>query len=201
MSRYFDETYHSSIMYSNDNSEWLTVSGYPGYHICKEGYITEDKTGKQVKFHKGDKAGHINVRLKNKNGQIKEEYVHRLVAKTFIPNNDKTRPFVLHIDDDKENNNLSNLKWGNYKENHLDSVRNKTYKSVTNEDREMGMKKIRKPIKSINLKTNKEENFISINECARKLNLQSANIGKVLHNQRKHTCGYSFEFLERSRYD
>lgn len=42
--------------------------------------------------------------------------VHRLVANTFIPNPDNL-PIVMHIDNDKKNNNVENLKWGTISEN------------------------------------------------------------------------------------
>lgn len=42
--------------------------------------------------------------------------IHRLVAQTFIPNPDNL-PVVLHLDNDKLNNHVSNLKWGTQLEN------------------------------------------------------------------------------------
>ena len=45
------------------------------------------------------------------NGSLKvREYIHRLVAKTFIANDDYGLE-VNHIDGDKSNNNASNLEW------------------------------------------------------------------------------------------
>ncbi|MDA0778745.1 MAG: HNH endonuclease [Bacteroidetes bacterium] len=42
--------------------------------------------------------------------------IHRLLAKYFIPN-PKKKPYVLHLDDDIYNWNLSNLCWGTASEN------------------------------------------------------------------------------------
>ena len=49
--------------------------------------------------------------------------VHRLVAKTFIPNPNEL-PIVRHLDDSKQNNHASNLAWGTVQDNASDAIRN-----------------------------------------------------------------------------
>jgi len=48
----------------------------------------------------------------------KKKYIlgHRLVAQAFIPNPDNY-PVVMHLDDDKVNNHVENLRWGTQKDN------------------------------------------------------------------------------------
>lgn len=41
---------------------------------------------------------------------------HRIVAQTFIPNPDNY-PIVMHLDNDRLNNNIDNIKWWTQKEN------------------------------------------------------------------------------------
>jgi hypothetical protein len=50
-------------------------------------------------------------------GQRNKYLVHRLVAIAFIPNDDKTKTQVNHLDGNKRNNNLDNLEWVTHGEN------------------------------------------------------------------------------------
>ena len=49
--------------------------------------------------------------------------VHRLVAKTFLPNPDNL-PCVNHIDGNKHNNHVSNLEWSSFRENAIHAGEN-----------------------------------------------------------------------------
>ena len=59
--------------------------------------------------------GYAHIQL-FRGGQGKIHLVHRIVATVFIPNPDR-KPQVNHIDEDKMNNNVSNLEWVTAKEN------------------------------------------------------------------------------------
>ena len=94
------------------------------FNIIKEfsNYFIED-TGKVFSISKKDyinlyenNYGYNFVSMKNDSGKWVSEYIHRLVAKSFLgnPNN---YPNVLHLDDDPKNNNVNNLKWGTQSEN------------------------------------------------------------------------------------
>ncbi len=54
----------------------------------------------------------------------KDFLAHRLVAIQFIPNPDNL-PLVDHIDRDKLNNNVDNLRWVNKRQNSLNTINNK----------------------------------------------------------------------------
>ena len=56
--------------------------------------------------------GYRRVRLRGKTFKV-----HRLVAEAFLPNPDKL-PYVIHLDGDKNNNNVSNLQWSGKQSNH-----------------------------------------------------------------------------------
>lgn len=51
-------------------------------------------------------------------------YVHRAVAQSFIPNPDN-KPCVDHIDGNKLNNHVNNLRWVTYSENNLNEITRK----------------------------------------------------------------------------
>jgi hypothetical protein len=52
-----------------------------------------------------------------------EKYLHRLVARLFIPN-PENKLTVNHIDCNKLNNHVDNLEWATYSENMLHAVAN-----------------------------------------------------------------------------
>lgn len=54
-------------------------------------------------------------------GKGRTFFIHRLVAMAFIPN-PKNLPCVDHIDTDKDNNNVDNLRWCTHKENSLNPI-------------------------------------------------------------------------------
>lgn len=60
-------------------------------------------------------GGYLKVTLSGK-GKPKTLSAHRLVAKTFIPNPDN-KPTIDHIDRNRKNNTISNLRWCTLSEN------------------------------------------------------------------------------------
>lgn len=63
--------------------------------------VKDSKLLKQTKTYNGYKI----VSLKNRHFRV-----HRLVAENFLDNKDDL-PYVNHKDENKKNNNLSNLEW------------------------------------------------------------------------------------------
>lgn len=84
------------------------IQGYETiYAITAKGGVVNILTGKLLKPVVVN--GYARVSL-YKNGKAKIHRVHRLVAMAYIPNPDNL-PEVDHIDEDKLNNHVSNLRW------------------------------------------------------------------------------------------
>lgn len=75
------------------------------------GYVVK---AKELKHHPNG-TGYARVSM-NLEGKNKEYFVHRLVAKCFVPNPDNL-PVVNHKDGDKHNNHADNLEWVTSSEN------------------------------------------------------------------------------------
>ena len=84
------------------------------YQISNLGRIKNLKTGRIIKPDKEEK-GYCRLTVKMY-GKKKHFAVHRLVAIAFIPN-PENKPQVDHIDFNKSNNKVNNLRWCSNKEN------------------------------------------------------------------------------------
>ena len=87
-------------------AEYRKIEGWP-YSISENGEVRNDRNGhilSQVIV-----SGYNRVHLCN-NGKSKSELVHRLVAKSFVPNPER-KPEVNHKDGNKRNNCAKNLEW------------------------------------------------------------------------------------------
>lgn len=89
---------------------WKECTVNSSYEISDDGDIRRKSTG-QILKQKLSKDNNLLVNLSfGRRGCVKYFRVHRLVAEAFIPNPDNL-PWVVHIDGNTINNNVSNLKW------------------------------------------------------------------------------------------
>lgn len=102
-------------------SIWKPISGYEGlYEVSDKGEIKSLRSnyGKQITLKQCvGSSGYLLVTLCN-NGKQKTVNVHRIVAQEFVPN-PSNLPCVNHRDENRRNNNASNLEWCSYYQNNI----------------------------------------------------------------------------------
>ena len=97
---------------------WKDCKGYEGsYQVSNLGRIWSIKGQRYLKGCE-DKDGYLRVNLTAKNGKVKTERIHRLVAIAFIPN-PLGLPVVNHKDENKQNNAVDNLEWCSVRYNNI----------------------------------------------------------------------------------
>ena len=100
---------HDLHNFVNTYGTFQSLNGFSRYLISDMGYILK-KSNNTLLFFKVMKDGHEKVLIKDDTGTQKWFPVYMLVARTFIPNPDNLYN-VEHIDGDKANNQVSNLRW------------------------------------------------------------------------------------------
>ena len=97
--------------------EFRIINGYENCSVSNFGVVRNDKKGKILKqsYRKGYKRVGFDGKMHT---------VHILVAKAFIPN-PENKKCVDHIDTNRANNNVNNLRWATNSENsHNSPIRN-----------------------------------------------------------------------------
>ena len=165
---------------------WKDIKDYEGlYQVSNLGRVKRITTGRVLKPLK-HADGYLMVKL-SKNSIVYTKNIHRLVAQAFIPN-PENKPEINHIDENKTNNNVSNLEWMTRKEN------------INHGTRTERMSKTQSiPIIATNIKTGESKEFYGARECARQLGLTHGNITSVLKGRYKQTGGYTFKYKEESK--
>jgi len=91
----------------------------------------------RILFYKDDKAflrkrsfinGYETISLKQlENNKGTSRYVHKLMAQHFLEKENEDQTFVLHINYDKKDNRLENLKWATKREKELHQFKNPVF--------------------------------------------------------------------------
>jgi hypothetical protein len=105
---------------------WAPIQDYPNYKVSTLGRVQNIITGKFLKPQQ-NRGGYNYFCIINESGK-KHRDIHRLLSLAFIPNINNKK-CVDHIDGDKTNNNITNLRWATHTENNRNSMKRSHNKS------------------------------------------------------------------------
>ena len=112
------------IFNASATGDWRQIENFPNYLISRNGeiisfYLLKDGSYRisQMKISEGQNGYHM-VCLRNNDKKLKRvAQVGRLVLETFCPTENMEELDCDHIDKNRGNNNLDNLRWLSHKEN------------------------------------------------------------------------------------
>ena len=139
--------------------DFRNIIGFSKYQVSNLGNVKsfQSKNEKVLKTTINKKTGYVCLHLKDDNGMSKNITIHRLVAKAFIDNPENKKE-VDHIDGNKTNNNINNLRWSTHSENNRNKPTQKNnnsgYSGITY------MKSLKKW--RVRIKVDKKEMYIGV---------------------------------------
>jgi hypothetical protein len=153
--------------------QWKVINDYNNYEVSNFGQIRNKTTGRVLK--PGLSNGYPACQLVN-NGKYCTKKIHRLVAKAFI-DNPNNLPQVDHINNNRTDNRVMNLRWATQSQNMFNKPKVKAgsskYKGVY-----------------LNKCVNKWKARISINQHRYHLG----------HYQSEHEAGWIYNYFAKKHY-
>ena len=158
--------------------EGIVIPEFQNYIVTRDGKIYSSNIKKFMNPEvKND--GSLVVVLRNKNIK-KHEFVHKLVAKMYIPN-PENKECVHHINRDKKDNRVENLCWSTVSEGLL----------------RYNMKK-KEPVIQYDTNGNFIREYTSNIDAYNETKIDSSSIRKTCLGKQKHAGGFVWKFKENS---
>lgn len=146
--------------------------------------------GKILKMRK-NRNGYLYVLL-SRNGNKYHRYIHRLVANAFLAN-PYNKKEVDHINSDKENNEIINLRWVTHKENMNNHI-TKTRLTEANKKKQRHNRKYIPIVKfTIDMKSSIKYNCIS--DACDNNNYDYSTIKKCCDGHRRTAYGFIWKYI------
>lgn len=166
------------------------LKNFPMYLIDENGSIFSEYSKKYLKTHLNNR-GYVVCQLRDINSKNCIVLVHRLVAKTFIPNKFAEQLEVNHKDGNKLNNNVDNLEWCTRKENIRHGIQNGLISQLMS----------KRSILQYDLKNHFMKKWKSTVEIESVLGYNHSNIVNCCKNRYKQAYGYiwRYEGVEANR--
>lgn len=162
------------------------ILGYEGkYAITEDGQVWSYYLNDYLSL-KPDKKGYVYVKLRDKNGKQKRIAVHRLVAQAFIDNPNNLLE-VNHIDENKQNNNVSNLEWctREYNINYGTAIQRSIEKQQKYHPNQRQVLCVETGVV-----------YHSTQEASRQTGINNTGISKVCNGKRQTAGGYHWKFID-----
>ena len=157
---------------------FVKIEGFEKYEVSNLGKVRNIKSGIMLKPWI-TKDGYLRHCL-YKHNKRKNLLLHRIIATAFIDNPGK-KPQVNHIDENKLNNDLSNLEWCTVKENNIHGTRTKRV-----------AEKLSQKVIQLDLNDNILNVFKSMRQAERETGIDATSISGCCNGKRKSAGGYKW---------
>ena len=153
------------------------IPGYSKYSVTKDGRVFTHRLRYGEMRPTADRAGYLRVSMIGDNGKRKGVYVHQAVAMTFIAN-PENKPQVNHIDNNPNNNQVTNLEWCTAKENRLHAATQNRLPRLGGENN--GNSKY--TVKLINMIRSRHKDGFTQTEIARMFGVPQPSVSVIVRN-------------------